>query len=172
MSWIGHNRIPVAAGRYRAGYRCRQVADGRATLLSAEKQGESMNKGEVYFALYGDVFDPEKVTRLVGIEPTSVTYKGIPRSRKHTKWRLSGGVVENDIVDVYEMASSLVAKLAPHADKINLARERFGLDSTLSVVVTITTDDEKSTPAIGFDKNVIAFLAKVGAWVDVDTYRD
>ena len=131
-----------------------------------------MNKGEVYFALYGDAFDPQEVTNLLGIEPTSVAYKGVPGTRRHSVWRLSAGVVENDLVDVYEMSSALVAKLAPHVDEINLARERFGLESALSVVLTITTDDAKSTPAIGFDRSVVAFLAKVGAWVDVDTYRD
>jgi hypothetical protein len=131
-----------------------------------------MNKGEVYFALYGDAFDPHEVTSLLGIEPTSVAYKGVPRTRKHSMWRLSAGVVENDLVDVYKMSSALVAKLAPHVDEINRAREKFGLESALSVVLTITTDDAKSTPAIGFDRSVVAFLAKVDAWVDVDTYRD
>lgn len=131
-----------------------------------------MNQGEVYFALFGDAFDPEEVTRLVGVEPTSVAFKGSPRTRKHTVWRFSSGKVESDLVDVYEMTSSLVAKLAPHVDKINLAQERFALESSLSVVLTITTDDSKSTPAIGLERSVVAFLAQVGAWVDVDTYRD
>lgn len=131
-----------------------------------------MNRGEVFFELFGDAFDPDEVTRLLGMEPTSVAYKGVPSTRKHSMWTLSGGAVEDDIVDVYELSSSLVAKLAPHADMINHARERFGLESALSVVLTITTDDSKSTPAIGFDRSVVAFLARVGAWVDVDTYRD
>jgi len=87
-------------------------------------------------------------------------------------WKLSGSEVEGDAVDVYEMSSALVAKLASHADQINVARKRFKLESALSVVLTITTDDSKSTPAIGFDASVVAFLAEVGAWVDVDTYLD
>ncbi|WP_230552727.1 DUF4279 domain-containing protein [Teredinibacter turnerae] len=34
------------------------------------------NEGRVYFALDGDNFDPDKVTKLLGIEPTSIRRKG------------------------------------------------------------------------------------------------
>jgi len=41
----------------------------------------------------------------------------------------------------------------------------------LEVVLTVTPDDSKSTPAIGFESEVIAFVHKVVATIDIDTYR-
>lgn len=70
------------------------------------------------------------------------------------------------------MASSMVAVLAPHVETIRRVKERRALDAVLEVVFTVTPDDAKPTRAIGFDLDVIEFLYKVGATIDVDTYRD
>ena len=70
------------------------------------------------------------------------------------------------------MSSALIARLAPWADKIASARQELGLDAVLEVVLWISTDESKPTPAIGFDHEVISFLQKVGAKIDVDTYRN
>lgn len=129
-----------------------------------------MNEGEVYFALFADEFDPDEVTKIIGIEPTKTRRKGNPIP-KHTSWVYSTGQVEDEVVDVYEMSSSLIAKLAPHAEEIIKAKEKFCLEAVLEVVLTVTPDDSKSTPAIGFESEVIAFVHKVGATIDIDTYR-
>jgi len=130
------------------------------------------NEAEVYFALYGSEFDPEEATRRIGIEPTSIKRKGEPRTRKHSFWQISSGRIEGDIIDVYQMSSALVAQLAPFAEKIASTRQALGLEGVLEVVLWISTDESKSTPAIGFDHEVISFLQKVGATIDVDTYRN
>ena len=52
------------------------------------------NEGEVYFALYGNNFDPDEVTRRVGVEPTSVLRRGEP-TPKHSWWMVSSGKMEN-----------------------------------------------------------------------------
>jgi Domain of unknown function (DUF4279) len=129
------------------------------------------NEGEVYFALYGDEFDPDDVTNLIGLEPTTTKRKGSPIP-KFTSWAISTGKLENDVIDVYDMSSALVSKLSPHAAKIIEAKRQFGLEATLQVVLRITTDATKSTPAIGFEREVISFLNSVGASIDVDTYRN
>ncbi len=129
-----------------------------------------MNEGEVYFALIGDEFEPDEVTKIIGIEPSRTWRKGNPIPRC-TSWVYSTGMVEDEVVDVFEMSSSLVAKLAPQAEKIIEAKEMYGLRAVLEVVLTVTQDDSKSTPAIGFESEVIAFLHKVGATIDIDTYR-
>ncbi|UJW81277.1 DUF4279 domain-containing protein [Hydrogenophaga sp. SL48] len=128
------------------------------------------NEAEVYFALYGSEFDLEEATRRIGIEPTSIKRKGEPKTRKHLFWQISPDRIEGDIIDIYEMSSALVAQLAPFAEKIASTRQALGLEAVLEVVLWISTDESKSTPAIGFDHEVISFLQKVGATIDVDTY--
>jgi len=130
------------------------------------------NEAEVYFALYGTDFDPEEVTRRVGLEPTSIKRKGEPKTRRHSFWKISSGRVEGDIIDVYEISSALVALLAPRAAEIASTRQELALEAVLEIVLWITTDESKSTPAIGFDREVISFLHAVGATIDVDTYRN
>ena len=129
------------------------------------------NEGRVYFALYGKDFDPDEVTRLVGIEPTATRRKADPIP-KHSCWEVSSVHVENDLVDIYEMSSVLIAKLKPHSDSIASAKSKLGCEAVLQVVLHITIDDSISTPAIGFDVDVISFLNAVGASIDVDTYRN
>lgn len=130
-----------------------------------------MNEGEVYFCLFGDEFEPDDVTAIIGLNPTRTIRKGNPRP-KHSSWEYSTGKIQDEVVDVYEMASSLVSALAPYTDNIIKAKTDLGLQAVFEVVLTITTDDSKSTPAIGFEFEVIEFLYKVGATIDIDTYRD
>ncbi len=129
------------------------------------------NEAEVYFALFGTDFDPDEVTRLIGMEPTSSKKKAEPRP-KHSIWKVSSGRVESDVIDVYQMSSALISSLAPYAERIIGAKQRLGCQAVLEVVLWITTDESKSTPAIGFDHEVISFLHAVGATIDVDTYRN
>jgi hypothetical protein len=130
------------------------------------------NEAEVYFALFGSDFDPDEVTRRLDLQPTSVKRPGGPKTRKHSSWQLSSGRVQSDIIDVYEMSADLVRRLAPYASRIADAKRELGLEAVLEVVLRISTDESKSTPAIGFDRDVISFLESVGATIDVDTYRN
>ena len=129
------------------------------------------NEGRVYFALYGKDFDPDEVTRLVGIEPTATRRKADPKL-KHSIWEVSSDHIKDDVIDIYEMSSALVARLKPCVEKIAGVKKQLGCEAVLEVVLWITTDGSKSTPAIGFDPEVISFLNAVGASIDVDTYRN
>jgi len=129
------------------------------------------NKGEVYFALVGDDFDPSEVTQLVGLSPTSSGRKGAPIP-KQGWWMISAGKVEGEIIDVYGMSSALVERLAPYSQRIIRAKQQLKLDAVLEVVLWISTDDSISTPAIGFTPEVVSFLNSVGASIDIDTYRN
>ena len=128
------------------------------------------NEAEVYFCLYADDFDPAEVTRAVGIEPTSTRRPADPTPHQ-TSWELSTGRVQDDIIDVYELSSDIVGKLAPQELKIRAVIKRLGLKAILQIVLWISMDESKSTPAIGFEPAVVRFLSAVGASVDIDTYR-
>ena len=132
------------------------------------------NVGEVYLRLYGDDFEPNDVSAFLGIEATSALRKGEHRSDiplpKVSSWEFSSGRFEDEVIDVYDLSENLVAQLAPFASKIAEARKVFHLDCVFQVVLWIDRDESASTPAIGFDSTVVAFLHEVGATVDVDTY--
>ncbi len=132
------------------------------------------NEGRVYFALSGDGFNPSEITSLLGIKPTSVLRKG---SRIPSKvpvvdsWELCTDQVIDENIDIYEMSAEIINQLIPVQDLIVDAIKKFNLKPRFQVVLWFSEDSEQSTPAIGFDKEIIEFLGKVGAFIDVDTYR-
>jgi starvation-inducible outer membrane lipoprotein len=69
------------------------------------------------------------------------------------------------------MSEEVVGKLAGKEEKINELVQRYDSETVLEVVLTISLNEELSTPAIGFSKKVVRFMAEVGGFIDVDTYR-
>ena len=128
------------------------------------------NEGEVYFALDADDFDLNEVTKFLGIQPTSTMKKGNPIP-KNTSWVYSSGKVIQDYIDVYDIASNLISTLEPKTDLIIKTIDHFNLKPRLEVVLWFTCNEDISTPAIGFDEKTIKFLCKIGAYIDVDTYK-
>jgi hypothetical protein len=137
-----------------------------------------MNRGEVQFVLSTrEDFDPDLITASLGIEPTGIIRRADPRPRMNA-WKLSSGVIEDDpdngiLVNVYPMVRSVIDRLAPQADAINALKRQYSLEVALSVVLYLAwnDDDVRGAPPIGFDEATVAFLAKVGASIDVDSYR-
>lgn len=160
--------------------RAKAIRASRPTGLGHPNAGEAQvtNEAEVYFSLFGDGFDPDEITRAVGFVPTSVKRAGSKRREegallpRYSSWNVSSGNVEGDFLDIYEMASTVVSRLAPLADQLDAVKRKLALQARLQVVVGISTDDSRSTPAIGFDPAVIAFLCRLGASVDIDIYRN
>lgn len=132
--------------------------------------------GEVYFGLFGEDFEPNDVSDFIGLAATRVRRRGernpnVPLPRE-SSWKFSTGKIEDDTIDVYEMSELLVSQLAPYVGKIIEAVCIFNLTCKLQVVLWIDQDETKSTPAIGFERPVLDFLASVGATIDIDTYRN
>ncbi|WP_223669453.1 DUF4279 domain-containing protein [Kangiella shandongensis] len=76
-----------------------------------------------------------------------------------------------DYIDVFEMSSEIVAQLIYKKDKLLEAINRFKLIPRLEVVLSFSTDDKTSMPAIGFDTETVKFLGEIGAVIDIDTYQ-
>jgi hypothetical protein len=131
----------------------------------------SLNEGEVYFKLVSDDIDPDEITKLLGMQPTKVRKKAQPIP-KYNSWEYSSGKEVSEVIDVYKMSSAVIAALEPKAEEIAKIVKEKNLIAELQVVLWISMDDSISIPAIGFEKETVAFLAKVGASIDVDTYRN
>jgi hypothetical protein len=129
-----------------------------------------MNSGEVYFSLRSPSLIPEAVTAAIGVNPTRVGLKADP-TPKTSFWDLSSGKVVAEVVDVYELGEAVLRPLLLRAEAIRSVAKAHDASVTLQVVLTISMDERLSTPAVGFSESIVAFLASVGASIDVDTYR-
>ena len=132
------------------------------------------NEGRVYFALDGDDFEPDVVTKILGILPTSVMRKGSKIPNKlpaKNSWELSTENVVNDYIDVFAMAESITDTLVPVKDKLKGVIETYNLVPRLEVVLWFSVNEEHSTPAIGFEPSTLSFLGEIGAFIDIATYK-
>ena len=128
-----------------------------------------MDYSEVYFALYGKDFDPSVALKLIDVDSAVIQKRGDPIP-KFSSWRCTSGKLGLDVFNIDQVASDLIDKLGPHRDTILALRRNHELKAVLEVVVTFSSDEARSTPAIGFDETVIEFLQYVGATIDIDTY--
>ncbi len=132
------------------------------------------SEGRVYFALDGDNFDPDEITKFIGIEPTSIMKKGSKAGGKLPKknsWIVSTENVVNECIDVFDMATEFINILKPKKGLIIQAIERFNVIPWLEVVLWFSVNQEHSTPAIGFEPETVSFLGEIGAFIDIDTYK-
>lgn len=131
------------------------------------------NKGRAFFALYGYHFNPDDITRLLGIEPTTINAAGAGSALDKpeiSSWELSTETVsgETEEVDTYKLTEALIKKLDPIKDKIIEASKNFNLSPRMGVVLELSVDKEETCPDVGFGARSIRFLADIGAFINVD----
>ena len=119
------------------------------------------------FSLQGR-FEPDDVTRQIGLQPTRIWRRGDMRTRVRA-WESDGWAIHldpEDSVDLPGMTARLVAILEPRVDAINVARERWALSSHLGLIA-LTTD---TSPIIHFVPDVLSVLVSLGIELDVDVW--
>ena len=128
------------------------------------------NKGRAYFTLAGYHFNPDDITRLLGIEPTSVNDAGASSGLDKpvlSSWELSTETVTDD-VDVYVLTDIIIKQLEPIEAKIVEVCKSHNLSPRMGVVLTLSVDKDESSPDVGFGARTIRFLADIGAFINVD----
>lgn len=131
------------------------------------------NKGRAYFALMGYHFNPDDITGLLGIEPTSVNaagaYSGLDKPII-SSWELSTETVNSDEaeVDVFALTDIIIKQLDPIKDKIIEVCKSHNLSPRLGVVLTLSIDKDETSPEVGFGARAIRFLADTGAFINVE----
>ena len=128
------------------------------------------NKGRAYFALGGYHFNPDDITRLLGIEPTSVNAAGANSALDKpviSNWELSTDNFTDD-VDVYALTDSLIKQLEPIKEKLLQVIKSHNLSPRIGVVLVLSVDKDESVPDVGFGARTIRFLADIGAFVNVE----
>lgn len=128
------------------------------------------NKGRVYFALSGYHFNPDDVTQVLGIEPTTVDAGGLAGSVDKpsiSSWEISTDIITED-VDVYALTEIILKKLEPIKDDILQIIKSHNLSPRIGVVLTLSVDKNEACPDVGFGARMVKFLAEIGAFINID----
>ena len=128
------------------------------------------NKGRVHFTLSGYHFNPDDVTRLLGIEPTTVDASGARSGLDKpviSSWELSTATITDD-VDVYDLTNELIKQIEPAKEKILEVIKSHNLSPRIGVVLVLSIDKNETAPDVGFGARTIRFLADIGAFINVD----
>jgi len=131
------------------------------------------NKGRAYFALVGYHFNPDDITHLLGIEPTSVDDAGSSSELDKpviSSWELSTDTVSSDEteVDIYALTDIIIKQLEPIEEKIIEVCKSHNLSPRIGAVLTLSVDKDESSPDVGFGARTIRFLADIGAFINVE----
>ena len=128
------------------------------------------NKGRAYFTLAGYHFNPDDITRLLGIEPTSVNSAGANSGLDNpviSSWELSTDNIDAD-VDVYALTDIIIKQLEPIKEKILQVVKSHNLSPRIGVVLVLSVDKDEAVPDVGFGARTIRFLAEIGAFINVE----
>ena len=128
------------------------------------------NKGRAHFTLSGYHFNPDDITRLLGIEPTSVDASGANSGLDKpviSSWELSTDTVTDDI-DVYKLTDTLIKQIEPVKEKLLEVIKSHNLSPRIEVVLVLSVDKDESEPEVGFGGRTIRFLSEIGAFINVD----
>jgi len=131
------------------------------------------NKGRAYFALVGYHFNPDDITHLLGIEPTSVDDAGSSSELDKpviSSWELSTDTVSSDEteVDIYALTDIIIKQLEPIEEKIIEVCKSHNLSPRIGAVLTLSVDKDESSPDVGFGARTIRFLSDIGAFINVE----
>lgn len=132
------------------------------------------NKGRAYFAISGYHFNPDEITRILGLEPTSVNAAGLSGSLDKpviSSWEFSTGTITSDEqeVDIYKLVDDeILKKIEPAKDKIIEVCKNHNLSPRLGVELMLSVDKDENCPDVGFGSRVTRFCADVGAFINVD----
>jgi len=127
-------------------------------------------KCRVYFAFYGYHFDPDDITRLLGLKPTKVDASGARSGLDKpvvSSWEFSTDTASEDI-DVFKLTDSLIKQLEPVKEKIQQVAKSHNLSPRIGVVLVLPVEKNAPLPDLGFGARTIQFLADIGAFIDVD----
>lgn len=133
------------------------------------------NKGRAFFALCGYHFNPDDITRLLGIEPTSINAAGANSGLDKpviSSWELSTATVSADSgteeVDIYKLTEIIVKQLEPIKEKILEVAKSHNLSPRIGVELVLSVDKDETCPDVGFGARTVRFLADIGAFINVD----
>lgn len=169
-TWPDHIHDAVPTGEKDSRTRYNPVSD---LQIIDEGYILASNKGRAYFSLVGYHFNPDDITALLGLEPTTVNDAGTRSGLDNpviSSWELSTDTVDGDEdeVDIYKLTDLILKQIEPAKDKIIEVCKTHNLSPRMGVVLTLSIDKNETGPEVGFGARMIRFLADIGAFINVD----
>ena len=122
------------------------------------------------FCIYGDYFEVDRVTDIIGLSPTETAYKGDPlkyRVSEETFWEYNFAPIETPLIE--DNLQVFAAQVMPCLPALSSFIKAFALTSKLLFCVEMSP--EESCPAIVFDNRILDILHRLNAWIDIDMYK-
>jgi hypothetical protein len=125
-------------------------------------------------------FDPDEVTRMVGLRPTTARRRGDDHPGRPEPYRFSSWQYELAPVRTYcteDVVTRLLDAIEPHSAAVAEASAALGLRAGIQVVIKMSGDRDTedgsvhvSTAAITYSAATVKRLARLNASVDHDQY--
>lgn len=121
-------------------------------------------------------FEPDEFTARVCLAPSKIWRKGqrdaergIP---KISGWSLASRKINGDVIDLFDLADELLLPLGEKAAVLHDAARALGAEITVHMVIFISVLESIPTPAISLSAEAVAVVERLGASLDIDTYRN
>lgn len=128
------------------------------------------NKARAYFGLSGYHFNPDDITKALGLEPTATNNSGMMGNLDKpsiSTWEFSTEIITDDI-DLYDLTDIITKQLEPISEKIVDVVKHYNVSPRFGVVLELTVDKDESNPDIGFGARTIRLLAEIGAFINIE----
>ena len=123
----------------------------------------------VDFSILGDDFDPDIITEMLAIVPSTKYKKGEINKRniawKENCWSIDTGYIET--IDLKNLIKEIIAKLNVRKTVLIDLKKKFEINYLFIVVMKI---EQKEKPVIDFDNEIISFLNDINAEITFDYY--
>lgn len=123
----------------------------------------------LYFRFYGDAFDPDEISRRLGVQPTNKFRPGDPIDEEgRARWPGYGWVIKvgpRQTLDIEEMLGELQkrANVSPQVVRQTCAE----LDLDLVITCAVSGEETDSMPVMFFSEEFLSWAVGLGASLNV-----
>ena len=116
-----------------------------------------------------DDFPVEIVTKMLGVQPTTILRKGERindvHTRSFTSWQYKSEVLET--LDVDDVLLPILNVFQDKTDLINRLKEELNLNAIIRLVITMI---DGYTPGLVISPEFSRFASAINAFIDIDMY--
>ena len=116
-----------------------------------------------------DDFPVERVTEMLGVQPTTILRMGERindvRTRSFTSWKYESGTLET--LDVDDVLLPILNIFQYKTDTINRIKDELNLNVQIELVITMR---DGYTPGLAISPEFSRFASAINAFIDIDMY--